>query len=113
MVVTKAVSKKKPPKEARQKRQQAGQDSASAGKKVEKSDSEQKGKKFLHVRLDGKSKHFLIADLPISAKSPDEEILAALAKHLRIEIERFTLFQVERTKDGNIYVRPEAVFSDA
>jgi len=69
-----------------------------------------KPKKTLHVRLDGKSRDFAVIDLKLTPKSTDDEIVAALAKHLRIEVERFSLFHVERTKDGMIFVRPDAVF---
>lgn len=71
-----------------------------------------KGKKIMHIRLDGKSRDFGLIDLNLSAKSSDDEVRAALAKHLRIEIERLALFKIERTKEGNVFVRPDAVFSD-
>jgi len=69
-----------------------------------------KGKKMVHVRLDGKTKELPLSDLSLSAKSTDDEVLAVLAKHLRVDIERFALFNVERTKDGHIFLRPDALF---
>ena len=80
--------------------------------KPDKADKPEKGKKFLHVRLDGKTKEFALADLSLSNKAADDDIIAVLAKHLRIEVERFSLFRVERTKEGNIFIRPDALFSD-
>ena len=71
-----------------------------------------KKQKLVHVRLDGKTKELVIADLSITAKSTDDEILAVLAKHLRVDIERFSLFNVERMKDGHVYLRPDSFFSD-
>ena len=68
--------------------------------------------KYIHVRLDGKTKELILADISLSLKSTDEEILAVLAKSLRVDIERFSLFTVDRRKDGNIYLRPDALFSE-
>ena len=76
------------------------------------SSSSGRGKKIVHVRIDGKSKEFGLADLSLTARSPDEDIMALLAKHLRVDIERFALFSVERTKDGNLFLRPDAVFQE-
>ena len=71
-----------------------------------------KGKKLVHVRLDGKTKELVMSDLSLNSKSTDDEILAVLAKHLRVDIERFSLFNVERTKDGHVYLRPDAFFAE-
>ena len=68
--------------------------------------------KYIHVRLDGKTKELILADISLTSKSTDEEILAVLAKSLRVDIERFSLFSVDRRKDGNIYLRPDAMFSE-
>jgi len=67
---------------------------------------------FVHVRLDGKTKELIIAELSLTAKSTDEEIMAVLAKSMRVDIEKFSLFSVDRQKDGNIYLRPDAKFSE-
>ena len=71
-----------------------------------------KASKVVHVRLDGKSKELALDDLSLTKQSSDDEILAVLAKHLRVDIERFSLFNVERTKEGNIYLRPDSVFAE-
>ena len=68
--------------------------------------------KFIHVRLDGKTKELILSDISLTTKSTDEEIFAVLAKSLRVDIERFSLFSIERQKDGNIYLRPDSVFSE-
>ena len=69
-------------------------------------------KKVIHVRLDGKTKTLPFADLSVTARSTDDEIIAVLAKQLRVDIERFALLNVERTKDGNIFIRPDSIFSE-
>ena len=71
-----------------------------------------KGSKLVHVRLDGKTKELPLSDLSLTSKSTDDEVVAVLAKHLRVDIERFSLFKVERTKDGHIFLHPDSVFSD-
>lgn len=68
--------------------------------------------KCIHVRLDGKTKELVLAELSLTSKSTDEEILAVLAKNLRVDIEKFSLFSVDRQKDGNIYLHPDAFFSE-
>ena len=69
-------------------------------------------KKVIHVRLDGKTKTLPFSDLSVTTRSTDDEIIAVLAKQLRVDIERFALLNVERTKDGNIFIRPDSIFSD-
>lgn len=68
--------------------------------------------RVVHVRLDGKTKELPLSELPLTSKSSDEEILAVLAKNLRVDIERFMYFSVERKKDGSIFLRPDALFSE-
>ncbi len=68
--------------------------------------------KVVHVRLDGKTKELILSDISLTSKSTDEEIFAVLAKSLRVDIERFSLFSVERLKDGNIFLHPDAIFSE-
>ncbi len=86
---------------------------AKSGKdKKEGAENPLKGKKLAHVRLDGKTKELVLSDLSLSTKSTDDEILAVLAKHLRVDIERFSLFNVERMKDGHVYLRPDTSFTD-
>ena len=83
--------------------------------KVDENDDESTPKrpsKVIHVRLDGKTKELVLAELPLTSKSTDEEILAVLAKNLRVDIERFALFSIERKKDGNIFLRPDSIFSE-
>ncbi len=86
-----------------------------ASSKVPKKDGSVASKgssKVLHVRLDGKTKELALSELPLTPKSTDEEILAVLAKNLRVDIERFSFFTIERKKDGSIYLRPDALFSE-
>lgn len=104
----------KPPKAVEAKDVKVPPKADEAAKKavVEDAAAVARGKKMIHVRIDGKSKDLGLTDLSLTLRSADEDIVAVLAKHLRVDIERFALFRVERMKDGNIFLRPDAMFQD-
>jgi hypothetical protein len=64
---------------------------------------------IVHVRLRGESHDISFDDLDIGDLSTDEEIFKALANHFDVP-EWFVGYVIERHTNGNITVRPEAVF---
>ncbi len=64
----------------------------------------------LHVRLEGRSWDLLLSDLDVGALSADSEIRQALARYFDVPVGKFNAYIVERHANGNLTVRPEAVF---
>jgi hypothetical protein len=64
----------------------------------------------LHVRYDGRSWDLLLTDLDLGPYSSDEDVRQALARHLNVPVANFRLYVIERHANGNMTVRPEAIF---
>jgi len=65
---------------------------------------------MLHIRFAGRSYRIEAAALDVGAASSDNEIKDALAHHFDVPINKFAAYVVERHDNGNLTVRPEAVF---
>jgi hypothetical protein len=66
--------------------------------------------RMLHVRFDGRSLDLAFHVLDVGDLSTDGEIRLALACYLDVNPQRLAPYVVERHANGNITVRPEAVF---
>ncbi len=64
----------------------------------------------LHVRFEGRSWDIPCADLDIGPLSSDDQVRAALAQYLDVPVGKLRLYVVEHHQNGNLTVRPEAVF---
>jgi hypothetical protein len=64
----------------------------------------------LHVRFQGRSWDLLLSDLDLGPFSSDAEVCGALAGYLGVPTDSFKLYVIEHHTNGNITVRPEAVF---
>ena len=64
----------------------------------------------VHVRFEGRSWAIALALLDIRNVSSDGEVRAALARYLDVPEAKLAPYVVERHANGNITVRPEAVF---
>jgi len=64
----------------------------------------------LHLFFDGETIDVGFTQLDIGDLSTDVQVKQALADHLNQPVEKFRNYQVDRQEDGNITVRPEAVF---
>lgn len=64
----------------------------------------------LHVRFEGRSWNLLLSDLDLGPLSSDDEVRHALARYLDVPPGSFKVYVVEHHGNGNITVRPEAVF---
>ena len=65
---------------------------------------------MLHVRFEGRSYRIPIGALDLGSLSTDREIKHSLAGYLNVAPAKFSAYVVERHDNGNITVRPEAVF---
>jgi hypothetical protein len=65
---------------------------------------------WLHVRYEGRSWDLPLADLDLGPLSADDEVRAAVASYLDVPVYKLRLYVVERHTNGNMTVRPEAVF---
>jgi hypothetical protein len=64
----------------------------------------------IHVRLDGRSSDLPADRLGITEQSTDEQVKAAVARHLEVPARRLVDAVVDRHPNGNLTIRPEAVF---
>lgn len=65
---------------------------------------------LVHVRFEGRSVDLSFAVLDIGDQSDDGWILGALARHYEVPVARLEAYVIERHDNGNLTVRPEAVF---
>ena len=65
---------------------------------------------MIHVRFAGQSHRIEASRLDVGSLSSDNEIKSALGQHFDVPVAKFTDYVVERHDNGNITVRPEAVF---
>lgn len=64
----------------------------------------------LHIRFDGQSHEIYQSDLDIGPSTSDQRVKDAAARHLRTDASKLNAFIVERHVNGNLTLRPEAVF---
>jgi len=64
----------------------------------------------VHIRFEGRSVDLPMRSLDLGPASADVHVFEALARHFDISARRFQGYVVERHANGNITVRPEAVF---
>ena len=66
--------------------------------------------RVVHVRLDGRSFDLPADHLGVSEAATDEQVKAAVARHLEVPANRLSDSVIDRHPNGNLTVRPEAVF---
>lgn len=64
----------------------------------------------IHVRFEGRSQRVNAAQLGLAANAGDNDIKHAVATMLDVAPTRLKYHVVERHENGNVTVRPEAVF---
>ena len=65
---------------------------------------------LVHIRFEGRSWDILCRDLDIGPMSTDEQVRRALANYFDVGLGKFRAYVIERHGNGNMTVRPEAVF---
>jgi len=66
--------------------------------------------RVVHVRFEGQSWDIAFGVLDVGDGSRDQDVRQALALYFDVLVRKFTPYVVERHANGNITVRPEAVF---
>jgi hypothetical protein len=66
--------------------------------------------RMVHVRYGGQSWDIAFDVLDVGDLSADQEVRQALAHYLDTPVRKLSRYVVERHANGNITVRPEAVF---
>jgi len=66
--------------------------------------------RVVHVRFEGQSQDIAFGVLDIGDLSNDQDMKRALALYFNTPVSKFTSYVIERHVNGNITVRPEAVF---
>jgi hypothetical protein len=66
----------------------------------------------LHIRYDGFSHDIPLDELDINNLSTADEVRMAAAQYLDVGLDRLEPYVIEKHRNGNITVRPEAVFGD-
>ncbi|MBX9668700.1 MAG: hypothetical protein K2X93_13825 [Candidatus Obscuribacterales bacterium] len=65
---------------------------------------------ILHLRFEGRSREIALDILDVGPASTDERIAQAVASYLDVSVAKLRGYVVERHDNGNITMRPEAVF---
>ncbi len=68
------------------------------------------GTPMVHVRFDGRSYTIPATELNVDVRADDAAIRRAMGAYFDVAVEKFAFYVVERYANGNITVRPEAVF---
>ena len=64
----------------------------------------------IHVRFAGRSFDVPVDQLELGIGASDDQIKRALAQHLEVSLVRLSDYVVDRHANGNLTLRPEAVF---
>lgn len=64
----------------------------------------------VHIRFEGRSWDILCRDLDVGPMSTDDEIRRSLANYFDVDLGKLRVYVIERHRNGNMTVRPEAVF---
>ena len=65
---------------------------------------------MVHVRFEGRSHDLPERQVNITPEMSDERIKERLAQHFDVDRRRFHTYIVDRAPNGNLIVRPEAVY---
>jgi hypothetical protein len=65
---------------------------------------------MIHVRFAGQSHRIEASALDVGIFSSDGDIRQALAGYFRVSNSKFAGYVIERHDNGNVTIRPEAVF---
>jgi hypothetical protein len=65
---------------------------------------------LIHVRYEGRSWDLVAAQFGLYPGTSDIEVREAVALYLEVPVTKLALYVVERYANGNITLRPQAVF---
>ncbi|MBI2811414.1 MAG: hypothetical protein HYX67_11380 [Candidatus Melainabacteria bacterium] len=64
----------------------------------------------LHLRFQGRSRDIALDTLAMNAGSPDDDVKRAVAQFIDVAVADLNNMVIERHSNGNLTLRPEAVF---
>jgi hypothetical protein len=64
----------------------------------------------VHVRFGGRSFDITFSSINVDSTSSDREIKRALARHLDVSETKMNDYVIDRHRNGNVTLRPQAVF---
>jgi hypothetical protein len=67
-------------------------------------------KNLLHIRFNGESFDVALETLDLGLASSEREVKQRVASHLEVDASRLRDYVVDRHANGNLTLRPEAVF---
>jgi len=67
-------------------------------------------KNLLHVRFNGQSFDLALETLDLGPDSSEREVKQRVATNLEVDVARLRDYVVDRHANGNLTLRPEAVF---
>ncbi len=73
-------------------------------------DRTQQQTSLVHVRYEGRSWDVPAVELGIYPHMSDDEVRAAVARFLEVPVAKLAPYVIERYANGNITLRPQAVF---
>lgn len=65
---------------------------------------------MIHIRYEGRSLTVKENDLRVQAGFNDVAIKEAIARYLQVNADKLQFYVVDRTPNGDLIVRPEAVY---
>jgi hypothetical protein len=65
---------------------------------------------MVHVRFEGRSIDMDELEAQVNQQMGDREIKESIARKLDVAPERLRFYVVDRTPNGNVVIRPEAVY---
>ncbi len=70
----------------------------------------QQYERLVHIRYEGRSWDVPAMELGIYPATSDAEVRELVARFLEVPVAKLTLYVIERFANGNITLRPQAVF---
>jgi hypothetical protein len=65
---------------------------------------------MVHIRFEGRSYDLAEGQINLASNMNDNQIKEQLSRHFEVARDRFRAYVIDRTANGDIIVRPEAVY---
>lgn len=65
---------------------------------------------MVHIRFEGRSYDLQPEQIRLRPNMGDKEVKQVLAHHFDVALNRFNEYVIDRTENGDLIIRPEAVY---
>jgi hypothetical protein len=65
---------------------------------------------MVHIRFEGRSYDIAASQLNVTTGMSDAQLKERLAQYFDVNLNRFSTYVIDRRPNGNLIVRPEAVY---